>query len=349
MQKWTAGWAVIAFTWMVIGITFPGQLKAGTDKAESEASIVEADKIENSETNSFEKEGASPEIAKKRKSPWPFIVAGALVVGIVVYFTLIKKTKHILSVEVGTGAAGFPGAGKYFLKKGEKVAYSFTCADDYKNLIVLLDGKAAFGSGIITMDRAHTLKVTALQIPDYNLVADIQFGIAGTPTRGTYRFREGTVVPYHYAAADLPLIAKIDGIPVPGSGSLMMDKDRILEVTFGPPPDLRGEWRLILKDDGVTQAKPELLLSLSGKKLKGVTKVIDDPRNNYWSWWWGETGEYEISSIQIILYIYDGGTETYNLKGTIKSSDSITGSYSYVVSDPPYIDSQGTWTATRID
>ena len=115
------------------------------------------------------------------------------------------------------------------------------------------------------------------------------------------------------------------------------------------PPDMHGKWRLFIKEADEIQAKPKLLISLSGEKLNGETKVIDDPRNPYWSWWWGATGKYEISSSQIKLYIYDGGEESFNLHGTIMSSDSITGSYSYWVSDPPYIDSQGTWIAIRIE
>ena len=115
------------------------------------------------------------------------------------------------------------------------------------------------------------------------------------------------------------------------------------------PPDIHGKWRLFIKESGEIRAKPKLLISLSGEKLNGVTKVIDDPRNTYWSWWWGATGKYEISSSQIKLNIYDGGEESYDLNGTIMSSDSLTGSYSYWVSDPPYIDSQGTWIATRVE
>ena len=144
---------------MAMGIISPGLLKAGTARGEGAASAIEAAKSDSSETNSFEKEGTSPEIAKKKKSPWPYIIAGALVVGIVVYFTLIKQKKHILIVEMGTGATGFPGAGKHIYKKGEKVDYNFICAAGYKNLIVFLDEKIVAASGTVVMDRAHNLRV----------------------------------------------------------------------------------------------------------------------------------------------------------------------------------------------
>lgn len=133
-----------------------------------------------------------------------------------------------------------------------------------------------------------------------------------------------------------------------GSASRVLEQS-IAELPGEWPPDIHGKWRLFIKESGEIQAKPKLLISLSGEKLNGVTKVIDDPRNSYWSWWWGATGKYEISSSQIKLYIYDGGEESYDLNGTIISSDSISGSYSYWISDPPYIDSKGTWTATRIE
>ena len=74
--------------------------------------------------------------------------------------------------------------------------------------------------------------------------------------------------------------------------------------------DLHGKWRLFIKESGEIRAKPKLLISLSGEKLNGVTKVIDDPRNTYWSWWWGATGKYEIHQAEIKLYIYDGGEES---------------------------------------
>lgn len=230
IRKWTASWAAIAFTWMLIGIISPDQLNAGTAKAEIAASTVEAAKSENTENNSFEKEATTPEIAKKKKSPWPYIIAGALVVGIVVYFTLIKKPKYDLTVEVGAGVTGTPIAGKHTYKKGKQIAYSFASADGYKNLTVLLDGENAATSGTIVMDKAHTLGATVTKMAEYTLTVNTDSGITGSPAAGTYQYREGSTVSYQYSAIDRALSVSLDDISVPLSGSFVMDMNHVLKA-----------------------------------------------------------------------------------------------------------------------
>ncbi len=230
IRKWTAGWLTIAFAWMVFGLISPGPLKAGIAKAESAASTVEAAKNSYPESRSFEKEGNNPEIAKKKKSPWFWVAAGAVVAGIIIYFTLIKKPKYGLTVETGTGVTGNPAAGKHSYKKGKEIAYNFTCTDGYKNLTVLLDGKTSTGSGTIIMDQAHTLKVTAVPLSEYILTITIDNGISGTPVNGTYQYREGTVVHYQYSLGTQALAVTLDDVSVPQSGSFVMDNDHILKV-----------------------------------------------------------------------------------------------------------------------
>ena len=230
IKKWTATWIAITFIWMVIGIISPGQLKAGTTKAENTASTAETAKSDISENNSFEKEGTTPEIIKKKKFPWLWVAAGVVAAGVIVYFTLIKKPRYDLTVEVGTGVIGTPAAGKYTYKKGKETAYNFTCADGYKNLTILLDGEIAAASGAIVMNRAHSLKVTAIPLAEYALTVNVDNGISGTPATGIYKYREGTAVSYHYAAADPALAVSLDDIVVPNSGSFVMDRDHLLKV-----------------------------------------------------------------------------------------------------------------------
>jgi hypothetical protein len=350
IRKWTAAWAAVAFTWMVVGLVSPSQLRAETAKTENTASTVEAAKSDNSENNSFEKEGTIPEIAKKKKSPWPYIIAGALVVGIVVYFTLIKKTKHILIVEMGTGATGFPGAGKYIYKKGEKVAYNFTCADGYKNLIIFLDEKVVAASGTVVMDKAHSLRVEATKLSDYHLtVSYMDDAITGSPARGTYQYREGTTVSYHYAVADLALAAKLDGIPVSLPGSLIMDKNHALEVSFGPPPDVRGIWRFKLKKQDSNSYFPRLDISFSGTKTSGESKVIKDPAIPSWCEFWGGTGTYTISSNQVEMEVEEYNAGLY-YSGYFTSSKTMEGIYEVVYwMDPVPARGKSTFAATRIE
>ena len=197
-----AAWAAISFTWMAFGIISPSHLKAETTKMEGTVSTVEAAKEGNSETSSFEKEGTTPEIVKKKKFPWLWVAAGVVVAGVIVYFTLIKKPKYDLTVEVGAGVTGTPAAGKYTYKKGTKIAYNFACADGYKNLTVLLNDKPAFTAGTLVMDRTYNLKATVTKLSEYSLTVDVENEISGTPAIGTYKYREGMTVFYQYTAAD---------------------------------------------------------------------------------------------------------------------------------------------------
>jgi hypothetical protein len=231
--KWTAGWVAIAFTWMAIGLVSPGQLKAGTVKTERTESTVEAARGDNSETNSFEKEGTTPEIAKKKKFPWIWVAAVVVVAGVIVYFTLIKKPKYELTVEAGAGVAGIPAAGKYTYKKGQKITYNFTCADGFKNLTVLLDGVNAASSGTIVMDKAHGLKATAAQMADYSLLVKTNDGVTGSPAAGTFHYREGTAIPYNYAVGEgyKDLTVLLDGKSTAASGTIIMDQSHGLEAT----------------------------------------------------------------------------------------------------------------------
>ncbi len=93
IRKKTAGWLAISFAWMAFGLVSSGSLEAGIDKAESVAATMEATKNGNPENGSFEKEGNTPEVVKKKKFPWLWMAAGAVAAGVIIYFTLIKKQK----------------------------------------------------------------------------------------------------------------------------------------------------------------------------------------------------------------------------------------------------------------
>jgi hypothetical protein len=357
VRKWTAGYAVVAFTWMAVGVVASAQLKAGTAKAENTAATVEATKSGNPESSSFEKESGKQEIVKKNKFPWFLVACGAVVVGIVVYFVLIKKTNHILVVDIGPGASGNPAAGKYTYKKGEKIAYDFTCADGYKNLTVFVDDKIAAAAGTIVMDRAHGVRVETTQLAEYSLAVNVESGINGIPNSGTYKYREGTTVPYQYSFENRTLTVKLDDISVSQSGSLLMNKDHVLQAQIIYPLfDIRGKWHIELKDDGQTQARPIVDFLFSGTDLSGKFEVLKDPSIPYWSGWWGDHGKYEITKNQIILEFYDDffgfpyDWFIYNFIGKFTSNTTITGIYHYETEpDASPRGGDGTWTATRIE
>jgi hypothetical protein len=354
LHKWTTGWVVIAFTWIVIGNISPAQLKAGTAKGESAAATIETAKSTNPESSSFEKEGEKQEIAKKKKFPWFVVAAGTVLAGAIIYLAFIKQEKHILIVEVGAGASGTPAEGKYRYKKGEKIAYNFTLADGYKNLTVFIDNIVAAPSGTIIMNRAHSVRVETIQLSEYSLVVINDSGIDGTPASGTYLYREGTIVLYDYTVANLVLIVKLDNIVVPVSGSLVMDKDHVLKVSFGTPPDIRGQWHFVIQDAKSTQAKPLMDVSLSGTQTNGVVKVItvycyQDTFLCCWEDGGKHTYEVNSTSNWVKINIHPNYNTFMWFNGSFKSISTISGTYNFLKSDGPGLQEEsGTWTASRI-
>jgi len=68
---------------------------------------------------------------------------------------------YALTVTLGTGVTGTPGAGSYSYKVGTSITYSYAEAAGYNNLKVQIDGGDAPASGTIVMDRSHALEATA--------------------------------------------------------------------------------------------------------------------------------------------------------------------------------------------
>lgn len=91
-----------------------------------------------------------------------------------VYFLVLKKTKYELTVTLGQGCTGTPAANAKY-KKGEAVAYNYSAQSGYGNLQVKLDGAAVAATGTVTMDKAHSLDVSAT----YGAVVNITSTPAG--------------------------------------------------------------------------------------------------------------------------------------------------------------------------
>ena len=103
-----------------------------------------------------------PVTPPKKKFPWLLVAGGVVVVGVLVYFLVLKpKKKYQLTVNLTDGVEGNPGTGIYQYKKGETVAYSYQRKAGYSQLQVYLDDQPAETSGQVIMDRDHTLTVTA--------------------------------------------------------------------------------------------------------------------------------------------------------------------------------------------
>lgn len=108
---------------------------------------------------------------KKKKFPWLLVIGGAVVVSVLVYFLVLKSKKKTLTVNLGEGVEGEPGAGTYEHKKGQGVSYNYRLQDGYSQLSVLLDGVEVNPQGTVTMSSNHTL--TASAIPnEVNIITD---------------------------------------------------------------------------------------------------------------------------------------------------------------------------------
>jgi hypothetical protein len=104
---------------------------------------------------------------QKKRFPWLLAVGGVVVVGVVLYFLVLKpKKKYQLTVEVDEGVTGTPEAGTYEYKKGSTVNYSYTEKTNYTGLEVELDGRAIQSSGSFKIERNHILRARSRLI-DY--------------------------------------------------------------------------------------------------------------------------------------------------------------------------------------
>lgn len=132
-----------------------------------------------------------------------------------------------------------------------------------------------------------------------------------------------------------------------------MDRDHLLEAFLKPSkpvPDLRGTWRFRLKRNGASSVRPPLFIMFSDGKKSGTAKVIDDPRNEYWKYWWtnGGTGEYEISKGQLKFSFNDHDPGWRIFESDPLERDVLSGRYYLSLGDGfPW--EEGTWTATRIE
>ena len=207
------------------------QLQVDVQKKEAEP-VVEKEtvKIELAQPIVLEKEKLAPQLKKKKKKiPWLLVGLGAVVVGVAIYFLVIKKPKYTLTINLGTETTGTPaGTAKY--KKGTVVNYNYTPQAGYGSLLVKLDGVAVAASGTFKMDKDRTLDVSATQ--QYTLTVNLGTGTTGTPA-ATASYDKDQVVNYSYTAQAGygNLQVKLDGVAVAASGTVNMDKDHTLDVS----------------------------------------------------------------------------------------------------------------------
>jgi len=153
-------------TWVLIG-TFlllthsaatplPGS-RTDAGKTETAAAATGTD----DDTGAVEKAVKTGARVEKKKFPWLLVAGSAVVIGVVLYLTVFKKSRYTLSITVGDGITGTPANGESQYKKGTQVNYNYALTPGYTNLKVTLDGSTAAASGTLTMNADHTLAVSA--------------------------------------------------------------------------------------------------------------------------------------------------------------------------------------------
>jgi hypothetical protein len=264
---------------------------------------------------------APPKVAKKH-FPWFWVAAGTVVVGAILYFSVIKKPEYSLSVSKGKGIGGTPVVGTFVYKKGKKVHYLFWLDYGYRNLKVMLDNAETAASGEIEMDRDHVLTVTSEE-QFYDLTVTTNEGVTGTPATGTYSCKAGTSVNYNYVLANgyIGLQVKLDGVQVATQGTIVMDRAHTLASaaqSIQPPGfDVRGTWRL-WRMPGPDAYDP-LEMVVAGSPYAGEVYYSINS--------WHNIGKYTVSDNHIEFEFYPDGLHFTEFTGTIQDGNNMNGTY----------------------
>ena len=171
-----------------------------------------------------EKKG-TPIVQKHRKFPWLPVILG-VGAGVVLIMVLTKKKKQTLTVNLNVGTSGNPAATATY-KRGSIIDYAYTSKDGFDWLQVRLDGTVVPPSGKVTMDRDHTIDVSATEY--YDLTVNLGAGVTGTPTTSASYHRD-QVVSYSYSALDNAsgVQVRLDNVVVPANGTVTMSTHHTL-------------------------------------------------------------------------------------------------------------------------
>jgi len=169
---------------------------------------------------------------KGKKFPW-LIVGAVVVAGVIAYVILSKKPKRSLTVSVNEGVEGTPASGTTSYKNGAVVSYNYTLKSGYNTLVVKVDGVDVAASGTITMDKNHTLTAAASKTFTLNVTKGV--GVDGSPDSGTTFHNDGASITYNYTLQTgyKDLVVKLDGLDIPASGAIIMNRDHTLTASAG--------------------------------------------------------------------------------------------------------------------
>lgn len=116
-------------------------------------------------------------------------------------------------------------------------------------------------------------------VPDYELKIEFAEGIIGTPTAGTYSYKELTTVDYSYEALDSQYTVEVivNGSRWLSEGSFIMYTDLEIQVQI---IDIRGSWTFTLEEDDVDDL--EFVVTFTGDTL--LSGEFSDDRGYRGTW-----------------------------------------------------------------
>jgi hypothetical protein len=97
------------------------------------------------------------------KNKWFTLLVGLFFLGLMTFpgCKTADAQNYTLTVTLEEGVEGTPAAGSFDYEENAVVNYNYSLQFGYYNLVVTLDGNAVEDAGTITMNRNHTLNVTA--------------------------------------------------------------------------------------------------------------------------------------------------------------------------------------------
>jgi len=157
-RKPVSMFVMVAFTIMMCfwANQSPAAPAAPSTEKSSTASAASA---EEESPGFIEQEESTPVVKKGKKFPW-LIVGAVVVIGAAAVYFLVLSKKYALTVNLSEGCSGTPAETTKY-KKNAVVSYSYSTEAGYGDLQVKLDGVAVATSGSVTMDKVHTLDVSA--------------------------------------------------------------------------------------------------------------------------------------------------------------------------------------------
>jgi hypothetical protein len=241
-----------------------------------------------------------------------------------------------LTVIVSEGVSGNPVTGTYEVQVGSTWTYSYSLGAGYEKLTVLLDGATVAASGSFTVSGDHKLQAYSDDNLQYTLNVTWGNGVTGTPTAGTYQYKQGAQVPYSYALADgyTNLSVKLNGTAIIASGSITMSADHALYAGAEAKSDVRGSWKLSESyNDG---SSFEVTVTFSGTLASGT--VTDSE---------GGAGTYTFNDDNTVDFTLVFPDVTYEYSdGDFADSDTMSGDCRRYQNTDNAV--AGTWTATRV-